>query len=123
MVSAGAPSTSYYMLSEVSSAYPQALVIEFVMLFEALSISSRLLKGNVLSPTLAAVASSLGLLVTLYIVNTTMPGGLLTVKVMEGQSVAVISISLRPLLEAFIVLIVLPLIVLPFVEYFLNING
>lgn len=107
-------------LSYLTSAYPEGILIMYIAIFEALTVASRIFRDNVISPFLRSLDSLLGVLITVYLVNSAMPGGYIRASLeLATNEMVYISIGVYPLILAFLLTILLPLAILPFVEYFL----
>ncbi|MGC9071892.1 MAG: hypothetical protein ACP5HK_04270 [Acidilobus sp.] len=103
--------------------YPMSYVIMYIGLFEALSVSARIFRQTVFSPIFRSLLALLGLVIVLYILESVMPGGVITASYALGQARYSFTLSVYPLVLLFLVFLVLPGIILPFVDYFIYGSG
>ncbi len=121
-----------YILSYFSSALslgtlsqplsvPLSELIIVIALFEGIGITSRILRGHILGPTLRALGSLLGLIFVLAVVQDIMPNGVIAGSyALSSNSYVTVKVDIDPLLVAFVAALALPGIVTPFIDYFLT---
>ena len=119
--------TAYYGAALPPSYQPitpsltQPLEIMLIGLVEAFAVASRVFKGTIFGPVFRAFESLLGFLVVAYLANAVLPGGRIAASYSPAQGMKVyISLGVYPLLAAFLVLVVLPGVVAPFIDYFVS---
>lgn len=113
-----APQSSY---QAVTSLLAPSIEIMLVGLVEAFAVASRVLRGTVFGPVFRAFESLLGFLVVVYLASAILPGGYISASYSPAQGVKVsVSLGAYPLLAAFLVLVVLPGVVAPFIDYFMS---
>jgi|GEM_PF-987037 len=101
--------------------YAPRVTIIYIALFEGLSVASRILKENVLSPFLESLESLLGAFVVLYLVNVYMPGGYAEASMRLSPAEAVtVRIGFYPLIMIMVLAVYLPLAVVPYIEFFMK---
>jgi len=111
-VLAGQPSLS------VAYSYPVAYPVAYIGVFESLSVAARILRKTVFSPIFRSLLALIGLVVILYVVGTVMPGGVISSSYSAGQAKYSLSLDVYPLVLLFVVSLVLPGVILPFIDYF-----
>ncbi len=109
----------------IESAYsaPVANLVTYIAVFEALSVTSRVMRNSVFSPIFRSILALTGLVVVLYIMQTVMPGGLIMSSYAYGQARYSLSLSVYPLILIFVVFLVLPGVIMPFIDYFVYGSG
>ena len=86
-----------------------------VLLFIGLSLAATALKGTIYSPLIGALESILGFAVILYFMN----GGIIEASLNYGGPVTVM-LDISPILWEIFLFFTIPGVVLPFVEYFME---
>ncbi len=103
--------------------YPTMYVVMYIGIFEALSVAARILRRTVFSPIFRSILALMGLVIVLYLLQTVMPGGVIKASYMIGQANYSFSLSVYPLVLLFVVFLVLPGVILPFIDYFIYGTG
>jgi len=98
--------------------YPIAYAVAYIGVFEALSVAARVLRKTVFSPIFRSLLALIGLVVVLYVLGTVMPGGVISSSYSAGQAKYSLSLDVYPLVLLFVVFLVLPGVILPFIDYF-----
>lgn len=109
----------------IESAYsiPVASLITYIAVFEALSVASRVMRDSVFSPIFRSILALMGLIVVLYILQSVMPGGLITSTYAYGQARYYLSLSVYPLIIIFVAFLVLPGVIMPFIDHYIYGSG
>ncbi len=109
----------------VESAYsiPVAGLVTYIAVFEALSVASRVMRNSVFSPIFRSILALMSLVVVLYILQSVMPGGLITSSYTYGQAKYYLSLSVYPLILIFVAFLVLPGAIMPFIDHFVYGSG